>query len=229
MGDGTDLVLVEALRFAYEAEGFALHVPWLAVDRGAHLVLIGPSGSGKTTLLSLIAGILVPDAGRVVVDGREVSALPDAERRRFRVGNVGLIFQEFELLEHLTVRENLLLPYLVHPALALTTEVRDRAEALARALGIERYLRKRPAALSQGERQRVAVGRALVTEPSILLADEPTGNLDPRNKEAILELIFAQARARDATLLMVTHDHSLLPRFDRVVDFADFLAPGGAR
>jgi ABC-type lipoprotein export system ATPase subunit len=221
-------VAVEDLRFSYEPEGFALHVPRLEVARGEHVVLIGPSGSGKTTLLNLVAGILVPGSGRVVVDGREVSALPDAERRRFRIGNVGLIFQEFELLEHLTVRENLLLPYYVHPALALTDEVRDRAETLARALGVERYLRKRPAALSQGERQRVAVGRALVTEPAILLADEPTGNLDPRNKDAILDLVFAQAKEQDATLLMVTHDHSLLPRFDRVVDFAGFLAPGGA-
>jgi ABC-type lipoprotein export system ATPase subunit len=224
-----EFIRIEDLRFSYEPEEFALQIPSLSVARGERVALIGPSGCGKTTLLSLIAGILLPRSGWIEVDGLEVPGLSDAERRRFRIGRIGLIFQEFELLEHLTVRENILLPYYVNGALRLDGAVTERAERLAGTLGIGRGLGRRPSALSHGERQRVAVGRALIAEPALLLADEPTGNLDPRNREAILDLVFSEAAARGATLLMVTHDHSFLPRFDRVVDFERLGAEGAAR
>ncbi|MCU0728238.1 MAG: ABC transporter ATP-binding protein [Planctomycetes bacterium] len=224
-----EFIRIEDLRFSYEPEEFALRIPSLSVARGERLALIGPSGCGKTTLLSLIAGILLPRSGRIEVDGLEVPGLSDAERRRFRIGRIGLIFQEFELLDHLTVRENILLPYYVNGALRLDGAVTERAERLAGTLGIDHGLARRPSALSHGERQRVAVGRALITEPALLLADEPTGNLDPKNREAILDLVFSEAATRGATLLMVTHDHSFLPRFDRVVDFERFGAEGAAR
>jgi putative ABC transport system ATP-binding protein len=224
-----DVIRIERLRFTFapgRPDAFTLDLPRLRVARGAKVAVVGPSGCGKTTLLNLVAGILLPDAGRVAVEGRDLPALSDAERRRFRIGRIGLVFQEFELLDHLTVRDNILLPYYVNGALRLDGAVHARAAALAERLGIGRCLGKRPSALSHGERQRAAVGRALIAEPALLLADEPTGNLDPANREAILHLLFAEAGARGATLLMVTHDHSVLPRFDRVVDFERLAAEG---
>ncbi|MAE65323.1 MAG: ABC transporter ATP-binding protein [Phycisphaeraceae bacterium] len=216
-------VEIEGVRFTYRGSDFALRIDRLAVDSGTTVVVVGPSGSGKTTLLNLMAGIFLPDAGRIVVGGTSVSDRSDAARRRFRIRQVGMVFQEFELLEHLTVRENVLLPFYINRALRITADVEASAQRLAQSLGIEPLLRRRPRALSQGERQRVAIARALITEPAVLLADEPTGNLDPRNTQVILDLLLAEARRLSATLFMVTHDHALLSSFDRVIDFADLM------
>ncbi len=219
---------IRDLRFGYGEGDFRLHVPQLSVKDGEALALIGPSGSGKTTLLHLIAGIAVPQSGEVVTGGVEVSRLADRERREFRIRNIGLVFQEFELLEYLNVLDNVLLPYRIHPALRLDSEVRERAGRLADEVGIGMLLDRYVTRLSQGERQRVAICRALVTEPAILLADEPTGNLDPESKERVLDILFACVRRTGATLVAVTHDHDVLPRFDRVVDFKSFHVGGTA-
>ncbi len=213
---------IRDLRFGYGEGGFRLHVPQLSVKNGEALALIGPSGSGKTTLLHLIAGIAVPQSGEFVTGGVEVSRLGDRERREFRIRNIGLVFQEFELLEYLNVLDNVLLPYRIHPALRIDPEVRERARRLADEVGIGALLDRYVTRLSQGERQRVAICRALVTEPAILLADEPTGNLDPESKERVLDILFACAGRTGATLVAVTHDHDVLPRFERVVDFKSF-------
>jgi putative ABC transport system ATP-binding protein len=181
-------------------------------------LVIGPSGSGKTTLLHLVAGILTPDRGAVTVNGVEVSALPDAERRAYRITSMGLVFQEFELLEYLSVLDNVLLPYRVTSALRLDHTVVERAHGLADEVGIGDKLDRNVRRLSHGERQRVAICRALVTEPELLLADEPTGNLDPKTKGRVFDLLIQHARRHEKTLLTVTHDHGLLDRFDRVVD-----------
>ena len=202
--------------------GFALRIDELRVAPEESVALVGPSGSGKTTLLHLVAGILTPDAGTIVVDGQDLGALDAAARRAFRVRRIGLVFQEFELLEYLSVLDNVLLPYRIHPALRLDTGARERARALAERLGIGDKLGRMPRSLSQGERQRAAVCRALVTGPPLLLADEPTGNLDPANKERVLDALFELAAESGATILTVTHDRELLPRFDRVVDLKVF-------
>lgn len=133
---------------------------------------------------------------------------------------MGFIFQNFALVDYLNAYENILYPYRVGPGLKLDAQVRDRARALADACGIARRLKSHPAALSGGEQQRVAICRALVAQPKLILADEATGNLDPETKEAILDLLFDRASEMNATVLAVTHDHDLLPRFDRVIDFA---------
>lgn len=213
------MIEIENLVFAYAGGSFCLRVPSLRVERGQKVVFIGPSGSGKTTLLHLAAGILLSDSGTIRVDGVELSRRPDAARRDFRISRIGLIFQEFELLEYLTVRENILLPYRVNRSLKLNRAVRSSVAALAEAAGISGSLDRRPNRLSQGERQRVAICRALITRPGMIFADEPTGNLDPRTSRTILEVILEQAEAGGATVLMVTHDHSLLDRFDHVIDF----------
>ena len=199
----------------------------LAIGRGEFVAVTGPSGSGKTTLLNLIAGIITPQQGQVVTNGVAVSQLKDAERRGFRITNIGLGFQEFELLEYLSVLDNILLPYRINPALRLDSAVRERAASLAGQMGIGDKLRRHPSKLSQGERQRVAVCRAVLPEPALLLTDEPTGNLDPANKGRVLDLILEHVGQSGATLVTVTHDHDLLDHFDRIIDIKDFGVIGG--
>jgi ABC-type lipoprotein export system ATPase subunit len=216
------MVRVADLQFRYGEGEFVLRVPELVVERGETAAVIGPSGTGKTTLLHLIAGIAVPQAGRVATGGTQVAALDDANRRDFRVRHIGLVFQEFELLEHLDVLDNILLPYRINRTLRLEAAARERAVRLARSVGIGDKLGRLANRLSQGERQRAAVCRALVTEPELLLADEPTGNLDPTNKGRVLDILFDYATRQGATLVTVTHDHDLLGRFGRVIDFKQF-------
>ncbi len=214
------------LEFRYDRGDFSLRVADLAVDRGAAVALIGPSGSGKTTLLHLVCGIQAPSRGRIDVDGTEVSGLSEAARREFRITRIGLVFQEFELLTYLSVIENILLPYRMSSALTMTSEVRDRAASMAEELGLQEKLSIRPTQLSHGERQRVAVCRSLLPEPPLILADEPTGNLDPGNKAKVLEALLQACQKRGTTLVTVTHDLGVLRLFDRVVDIHDI---GGDR
>ena len=217
----TDQAAIEVrdLEFRYREGEFRLRLESLRVAPGETVAIIGPSGTGKTTLLNLMAGVITPDAGRVRVAGADVTGLGDTARRAHRIRNIGMIFQEFELISYLDVLDNVLLPYRIDPRLKLDSAVRQRAKALVTEVGLGDKLRRRVTRLSQGERQRVAIGRALITGASVLLADEPTGNLDPRNKQKILDLLFEQVKARQVTLVAVTHDHGLLDRFDRVVEF----------
>jgi ABC-type lipoprotein export system ATPase subunit len=209
------------VRFRYAQGGFVLSVRELHVDKGVRAAAIGPSGSGKTTLLNLISGIERPEAGEVSTAGVRVDALSAAARRAFRITQVGFVFQDFLLLDYLDVRQNILYPYRLHPDLHLDAEAQARAERLATDLGIAPLLARRPHELSQGERQRVAIARALVTAPKLVLADEPTGNLDPKTKQDALQLLFDQCDALGMTLLMVTHDHGLLDRFGQVIDLSE--------
>jgi putative ABC transport system ATP-binding protein len=219
------MLQVSGLHFQYGDAGFAISIDALELSAGESVALVGPSGSGKTTLLHLAAGILTPDAGEIRVNGENLAALSDEARRAFRVRQIGLVFQEFELLEYLSVLDNILLPYRIHPVLRLDAAARRRARTLADRLGIGDKLDRLPNSLSQGERQRVAVCRALVTSPPLLLADEPTGNLDPANKRRVLDTLFELAAESGATILTVTHDQELLPYFGRVIDFKVFQQP----
>ncbi|MCR9272519.1 MULTISPECIES: ABC transporter ATP-binding protein [Mameliella] len=219
------MIAARDLSFAYPGGGFALKVPALDVAPSERVGVIGPSGTGKTTLLNLVAGMVRADAGALTVAGSDLATLDDAARRRFRATHVGFIFQNFALVDYLNAYENILYPYRVGLGLRLDAQVRDRARALAEACGIAHRLKSHPAALSGGEQQRVAICRALVTQPKLILADEATGNLDPETKESILDLLFDRASDMQATVLAVTHDHDLLPRFDRVIDFATLRQP----
>ncbi len=222
------MIHIQGLEFRYAHSDFRLSVPSLQVGARERVAVIGPSGSGKTTLLNLIAGIFVPNSGEITVGNVPVHALDDAGRRVFRISNIGFVFQDFELIDYLSVLDNILHPYRITRALRLNKEVRGRAIALAEQMAIAKHIKRRPGELSQGERQRVAICRALLTQPKLVLADEATGNLDPDNKTQILDLLFANLAERDAALLAVTHDHDLLPRFDRVEDFRAFRASGEA-
>lgn len=217
------MIAVADIEFRYGRE-FSLRIDKLEIDSGSAVAFIGPSGTGKTTLLHLLAGILVPDSGTILRDGTVVNGLDDAARRDLRIRTIGLVFQDFELLDYLNVLDNILLPYRLHPSLQLDESVKTRARELASRLGVGDRLHRFPDQLSQGEKQRSALCRALLPRPSLILADEPTGNLDPENKKAVLDLLFDYvSEANDGvTLVTVTHDHELLGQFSRVVDFGEF-------
>ena len=218
------MIEVRDLEFAYDGTPFRLRVPHLQIAAAETVAVVGVSGSGKTTLLNLLSGVLPVSNGEVTTHDTRLAGLDDPARRRFRLRHVGMVFQEFELLPYLSALDNILLPYRISPAMELDDSVRRRASELGAEMGLEALLSRDVRRLSQGERQRVAVCRALVTEPPLLLCDEPTGNLDPVNKTHVLDILFESARRRGATFVTVTHDHDLLDRFDRTLSMSDFHA-----
>ena len=217
------MISINNLAFRYPTGNFRLTIPSFTLGLGEKVAVIGPSGTGKTTLLNLVAGILTCDHGMLSVDNKDIGTLTDQQRRHFRINTIGFVFQDFALLDYLSVIDNILHAYRISRVLRLTGEIRKRASELAEEMGIGDKLSYFPANLSQGEQQRVAICRALLTGPKLILADEATGNLDPSNKSRILELLFASVEKHNAALLAVTHDHELLGAFDRVVDFRSFL------
>jgi len=191
----------------------------ISVDEGEIVGLIGPNGSGKTTLLNVIAGILRPDSGRVVVADTDVTALSEGGRDAFRAANLGYVFQTFNLLPRATSLHNVELP-LIYAGMSS----RDRKKKALHALdivGLGDRSDHRPNELSGGQRQRVAIARALVNDPAILLADEPTGNLDSQMGEEIMRLLLELNDEHDTTVVMVTHDQKLAESTNRVVRLFD--------
>jgi putative ABC transport system ATP-binding protein len=185
----------------------------LGINRGEAVGLVGPSGSGKSTLLMLMAGLERPDSGRIVVDGTDLAALDEDRLARFRGRRIGIVFQSFHLVPTMTALENVALPL----ELAGEGDAFERARAELQAVGLGHRLQHYPAQLSGGEQQRVAIARAIVSNPAILVADEPTGNLDEKTGESIIDLLFALKRDRGATLVLVTHDLNLARLCDRMV------------
>jgi putative ABC transport system ATP-binding protein len=187
-----------------EADVDALAGISLGVAAGQFLAIMGASGSGKSTLLHLAAGLTQPDSGRVLIRGQELGGLNDAQLTRFRRHHIGLVFQSFNLIPTLTAEENIALPLLLGGQNGQVT--RDKVERLLGVLGITGRRTHRPDALSGGEQQRVAIGRALVTDAAVILADEPTGNLDSANSRAVCELLRDLSRIHHRTIVMVTHE-----------------------
>jgi len=187
----------------------------LDLGEGSFTVLLGPSGSGKSTLLNLVSGIDVADAGSVVVDGVDLTALDERKRTLFRRRHIGFVFQFYNLLPTLTVEENLLLPIELKGKIG--AEERARARDLLERVGLGDRAESWPDRLSGGEQQRVALARALVHDPLLVLADEPTGNLDPETGERVLDLLDELVRGAGKTMLAVTHSRTLADRADRVV------------
>jgi putative ABC transport system ATP-binding protein len=218
-----NIIEAENLSFAYPGGAFTLQVPVLRVKAGEVIGVIGASGSGKTTLLHLLAGLKLRQSGSLMVQGVDPSPLSEPTRRSNRLKLMGLVFQDFALLEYLNLLDNITLPYRVSSALPWDSSVKQRASELASTLGLGGKLHRRIDQLSQGEKQRVAIARAMLTKPALLLADEPTGNLDPANKLAVLDAMLDLAKANGSTVIVVTHDHSLLNRFDRVLQAPSFV------
>ncbi len=211
--------MIEARDLRFERpSGFRLRIPAWSVGPGDRVVLHGPSGCGKSTILSLLSGSLTPSSGELDVAGVSLHCASDAARRAHRVRSLGLVFQDFPLVEYLDALDNVLLPFRINPALPLTSGARDRARALLDELGLGLLGRRRPDQLSQGERQRVAIARALITEPSLILADEPTTGLDPSATARLMSLLEGLVDGRGATLVLVSHDPTVIGRFSKTVD-----------
>jgi putative ABC transport system ATP-binding protein len=191
-------------------------VPKFSLNDGEQMALQGSSGSGKTTFLNLIAGILQADSGRISIAGHELSSLSEAERDRVRANSIGYIFQTFNLLQGYTALENVLLGMMFGPGA-------DRARALdlLNRVGLSNRINHRPVQLSVGQQQRVAVARALANRPKLVLADEPTGNLDHRNSKEALTLIREACKEAGAALLLVSHDREVLAQFEKVEELTE--------
>lgn len=194
-----------------------LDVPHFELGTGEPMVLIGPSGCGKTTLLHVIAGIRRPDSGSVEVGGLDIARLHEAGCDRFRADNIGYVFQTFNLLPGFTALENVALGL----RFSRSGGDADRVRHLLDRVGLSHRTNHKPTTMSVGEQQRVAVARALASRPKLLLADEPTANVDPANKKSIIDLLIDSCREEDITLMIVTHDMSVCERFDRVDHLED--------
>jgi putative ABC transport system ATP-binding protein len=189
----------------------------LSVERGETVAVVGPSGSGKSTMMMIVAGLERPTTGRVHVAGSDLGALDEDGLALFRRRNVGIVFQAFHLIATMTALENVAVPL----EFAGVADAFDRAREGLKAVGLGERVTHYPGQLSGGEQQRVALARAFAAEPTLLLADEPTGNLDAATGGAIVDLMFELRRKRDATLLMITHDRELAARCDRTLRMHD--------
>ncbi len=210
------------LHFRYASGEFALAIPELIVKPGEALGIMGPSGAGKTTLLKLLTGILTPQRGTVQFGETSLSTLTETTRREFRLRRLGLVFQDFALLDYLSVEDNLLLPMRLSGG--LTEDIQTKAQQVLERLEMMPHWKRLTSDLSQGERQRVAVARSLLHEPLAVFADEPTSSLDGARKDEVMALLTEDMKARNTALIVVTHDGEMQRWFDRVVDFKDLRA-----
>lgn len=213
-------IQVDNLRRQYgqgEARVVALNDVSLTIDQGAFVAVMGSSGSGKSTLLHLLGGVDKPDAGRVIIDGTDLYTLSETELTVFRRRRIGLIYQFFNLVPELTVEENILLPQLLDGKAG----DKQQLEELLAATGLSDRRRHLPSQLSGGQQQRVAIARALVNRPALVLADEPTGNLDTRNGHEVMQLLRLANRDMGQTLVLITHDERIARQANRVLTIED--------
>ena len=192
----------------------------LRINHGEFVAIVGPSGSGKSTLLGIIAGLDSPTSGRVLLDGVDITRMGESQLATVRNNKIGMVYQAFNLIPTLTAQENVEIPLYVgkHPG-----KPSDRAQELLRLVGLEHRLRNRPTQLSGGEQQRVAVARALATQPAIVIMDEPTGNLDQKNSENVLQMIRDLRAATGTTFIIATHDPNVAAAADRSIRIVDGL------
>jgi ABC-type lipoprotein export system ATPase subunit len=218
------LLRIEQLRKSFStggAEREILHVDSFELGPGVECALAGESGSGKSTFLNVIAGILAPDSGKILIDGKDVAPLKESQRDRWRARTLGYVFQSFNLLPGYTCLENILLAMAFGPGVD-----RGRAEHLLQRVGLGNRMHDHPDQLSWGQQQRVAVARALANRPRLVLADEPTGNLDARNAAQVITLIRETCQEAGAALLLVSHDQEVLTRFSDVRSMAEINQAG---
>ena len=188
-----------------------------SVEKGEFLSIVGESGSGKSTLLNMIGALDSPTAGKVIIDGKDIMAMKDNAATIFRRRNIGFIFQAFNLIPELTVEQNIVFPLL----LDYQKPDKKHLDELLKVLNLENRRKHLPSQLSGGQQQRVAIGRALITRPSIILADEPTGNLDSQNSSEVIALLKDAARRYEQTIIMITHNRVIAQSADRILQVKD--------
>lgn len=215
-----DLLEVKDISKTYgsgETTVHALKRASFSVPRGEFVAVVGESGSGKTTLLNMIGALDTPDSGKILIDGKDIFSMKDQKRTIFRRRNIGFIFQSFNLIPELTVEQNIIFPVL------LDYQKPDRRylEELLTVLNLKERRRHLPGQLSGGQQQRVAIGRALMTRPALILADEPTGNLDTRNTSEVIALLKEASRKYEQTIIMITHSRSIAQTADRILQVSD--------
>ncbi|SOH94406.1 putative ABC transport system ATP-binding protein [Monaibacterium marinum] len=224
MTDTAPILHMDDVRYRWPGRtSFGLHVPNLTLAPAETVLLLGESGSGKSTLLSLICGTITAQSGRVSVAGTDIAALSAGQRDRFRAEQIGLIFQQFNLLPFASVQDNILLPLQFAPERRRhVADRRAEAARLCHDLGLpDDVMSAGAGTLSVGQQQRVAAARALIGTPPLIIADEPTSSLDAATQATFLELLFGQSRAHGTTVLMVSHDARLSSQFDRVLHMTD--------
>ncbi len=214
------MIKVQDLRLEYSTREETLQVidiPHWSVEKGRQIAIFGPSGSGKSTLLHILAGVLVPSSGRVEVCGEEISQMSEAQRDAFRARRIGYVFQNFNLLQGYSALDNVLM------GMTFCSVKPDRklAKSLLDHVGIGARIKHTPSEMSLGEQQRVAIARALAKKPEVVLADEPTGSLDPRNKAQVVKLLRSMCEEQGSTLILVSHEMDIIAQFERQVRFAD--------
>jgi len=221
-----ETIKLDSLRFYWSKKtGFKIHVPKFSVAQGEKVLLLGASGSGKTTLLSLICGFLSPVSGNIYLNNQRINDLTADKRDQYRSDNIGIIFQQFNLLPYANVIDNIILPlYFSKIRANKIINQRETAFNICKSLRLPDSIKDMQASkLSVGQQQRVAVARALIGNPSLIIADEPTSSLDNDTQKNFLELMFKQIQENKSSLLMVSHDTSLASYFDRVIDINDIL------
>ena len=220
--ENENLILqIRDLHFQYPASDFKIKISDIKITKGSKIAISGKSGSGKTTLIHLISGILKPQSGEILFYDKSITDMNDKEIRKHRISNIGFIFQEFELLEYLNVMDNLILPYKINKSLVLDAEIEDKAKEIANRIGIGNKLDQHPKQLSGGERQRLAIARALITSPPLIIADEPTGNLDEKTSNIVMDEITDQVSYTNSTLIMISHNNELISSFDETIDIQE--------
>lgn len=215
-----EILKVENLSKRYgsgENKVVALNNVSFSVNKGEFIAIVGPSGSGKSTLLHLLGGVDRPTAGKVFINGKDIYELKEKELAILRRREIGFIFQQYNLIPVLNVKENITMPIL----LDYKKEDKEYTDELIGILGLEERIEHLPSQLSGGQQQRVAIGRALINRPSIILADEPTGNLDSKNSKEVMELLKISVKKYNQTLIMITHDLNLAEEADRVIRIED--------
>lgn len=231
MQETLPIIKLDDVRYRWRQQAtFGLTISDMTIATGETVLLLGESGSGKSTLLSLICGTVTAQSGTVSVAGREISSLRPGKRDRFRAEQIGLIFQQFNLLPFASVLDNILLPLRFAPSRRKrVTSPRQDAEQLCMDMGLPKgIMMMRAGELSVGQQQRVAAARALIGSPPLIVADEPTSSLDAATQGIFLKLLFARARSNRTTLLMVSHDARLADQFDRVLQMKDIVQAGHA-
>lgn len=215
-----DLLEVKSISKTYGSGETAVHAlkkVSFSVSKGEYVAIVGESGSGKSTLLNMLGALDTPTSGKVLIDGKDIFSMKDSKLTIFRRRNIGFIFQAFNLILELTVEQNMIFPVL----LDYQKPNRKYLEELLEVLNLKERRNHLPSQLSGGQQQRVAIGRALITRPSLILADEPTGNLDSQNSSEVIALLKEASRKYEQTIIMITHNRSIAQTADRVLNVSD--------